>query len=81
MTRTPARYPKARGGWREKHEIEATVQLATPGSASIAQRLLDLLHYARDEDLCAGCITMLAGGTVAALAAGWLVSALLSPRD
>ena len=56
------------------HEIESTVQLATPGSANIAQRLLDLLHYARDEELCAACINLLFGGTVMAFGAGWLVA-------
>lgn len=58
------------------HEIESTVQLASPGSANIAQRLLDLLHYSRDEELCAACINLLTLGTAAAFAAGLLLSRL-----
>lgn len=56
------------------HEIESTVQLAAPGSANIAQRLLDLLHYSRDEELCAACINLLALGTVVAFVAGALMA-------
>lgn len=56
------------------HEIESTVQLATPGRANIAQRLLDLLHYSRDEELCAACINLLFGGALLAFGAGWLIA-------
>lgn len=55
------------------HEIEATVTLTPPGTGTLAQRVLDLLHFARDEQLCAACINLLVIGTLVALAAGWLV--------
>lgn len=52
------------------HEIEATVQLARPGPQNLAQSLLNSLHYARDEQLCAACINIVALGLVgSALAA------------
>jgi len=49
------------------HEIEATVQLARPGPQNLAQTLLNALHYARDEQLCAACINLVALGLVGAL--------------
>lgn len=56
------------------HEIEATVLVAPPGGGNLAQRLLDLLHYARDQQLAAATINMTAVSIVLALASGWLIS-------
>lgn len=56
------------------HEIEATVLVAPPGSGNLAQRLLDLLHYARDEQLAAAGINIVASGLVLALLAGALIA-------
>jgi ABC-type Fe3+ transport system permease subunit len=62
------------------HEIESSVQVQPPGRPGLAQHLLDLLHYARDEALAAACICLLSGGTLVALLAGSLISLGLRPR-
>lgn len=56
------------------HEIEAAVTLQAPGPTSVAQYLLEKLHYARDEQLCAACLNLLAIGLVLAGAAAALMS-------
>lgn len=56
------------------HEIESTVMLARPGSANIAQYMLDRLHYARDEELCAACVNMIGIGIVLSSGAAMLLS-------
>lgn len=56
------------------HEIEAAVTLQAPGPTSVAQYLLDKLHYARDEQLCAACLNLLAMGLVLAGVAAALMS-------
>ena len=58
------------------HEIEASVMLQPPGSGTLSQRVLDLLHYNRDTDL-ASIATVLIGSSLAlallaALIVGWL---------
>ncbi len=56
------------------HEIEAAVFVAPPGSAAgatFAQRMLGLLHYLRDDELCAAGLAVCAAGlAVSLLAAG-----------
>lgn len=55
-------------------EIEATVQLAAPGPQALSQRLLDLLHYARDEQLAAAAINMLGICSVVGILGAWMWS-------
>jgi ABC-type Fe3+ transport system permease subunit len=56
------------------HEIESTVLLGRPGSGILAQRMLDLLHYANDEQLSAAGINVLGVSLLVALVAAWLLS-------
>lgn len=56
------------------HEIEAAVTLQAPGPTSVAQYLLDKLHYARDEQLCAACLNLLGIGVLLAGAAAVLIA-------
>jgi ABC-type Fe3+ transport system permease subunit/DNA-binding beta-propeller fold protein YncE len=44
------------------HEIEATAVVAPPGPGTLAQRMLSLLHYLRDQELIAASIWLLGGG-------------------
>ncbi len=60
------------------HEIESTVLLQPPGPSSLAQYMLDKLHYNRNEELCAACVNVMGVGIVLALAAGWLVRGVSS---
>ncbi|HVU62562.1 MAG TPA: hypothetical protein VHC70_01200 [Phycisphaerales bacterium] len=62
------------------HEIESTIYVQPPGPSSLAQYILDKLHYNRDEDLCAACVNVLAVGTVLAGGAGWLIGRAGRPR-
>lgn len=55
------------------HEIESTIQVQPPGPSSLAQQLLDALHYSKDEQLSAAAINLLVVGTGVALGASWLV--------
>lgn len=55
-------------------EIEATVMLAAPGSQSLAQRMLAMLHYLRVEELNAAAALVLAISLTLALGAGALTS-------
>ncbi len=55
------------------HEIEAAVTLQAPGPTSVAQYVLDKLHYARDEQLCAACLNLLSMGLVLAGVASALI--------
>jgi ABC-type spermidine/putrescine transport system permease subunit II len=48
------------------HEIEAGVVLQPPGLDSFARQMLQLLHFARTEELSAGVLIVLGIGTVAA---------------
>lgn len=48
------------------HEIEATVMVAPPGRQNLAQQVLDMLHYARDEQLSAAAVNILGIGVVVA---------------
>ncbi len=55
------------------HEIESTVMVAPPGGQNLAQQVLDMLHYARDEQLSAAAINLLGIGVVLAmLGAGFI---------
>jgi ABC-type spermidine/putrescine transport system permease subunit II len=56
------------------HEIEATVLVAPPGAGNLAQRVLDLLHYARDEQLAAASIGLVLGGLAISELAMLLIS-------
>ncbi len=38
------------------HEIEAAVQVASPGWPSLPRKLLNMLHFARDDDLSAAVV-------------------------
>lgn len=51
------------------HEIESSVMVQPPGMHHLAQLLLNALHYARTDELSAGGIVLLAGGTALAIAA------------
>jgi ABC-type Fe3+ transport system permease subunit len=55
------------------HEIEATVQLGRPGVMNLAQTLLSALHFARDEQLCAACLSLMSAGVLVAGVSGWLI--------
>jgi len=56
------------------HEIEAAVIVQPPGIASLAQRILGYLHYARTEAMSAAGVVLIGGGALLALAAASLVS-------
>ncbi len=62
------------------HEIESTVLLQQPGPTSLAQYVLDKLHYNRNEELCAACVNIMGMGIVLAGGAGWLVGRVGSRR-
>lgn len=62
------------------HEIEAAVIVSAPGTPSLPQRLLDLLHYNRDEQLAAAAVNLVGVGAAGALLAGWLVARSLRGR-
>lgn len=53
------------------HEIESTVQLQAAGTTSIAQYMLDRLHYARDEQLSAAGLNVLGTGLLLAIISSW----------
>ena len=55
------------------HEIESTVLLKPAGQQSLAEQLLNDLHYNRNDELCAACMNLMAVGTALAACAGWLV--------
>jgi ABC-type Fe3+ transport system permease subunit len=55
------------------HEIEAAIWVQRPGEPFLARQMLDDLHYARDDRLAVGVITMMVGGLALGLAAAWLV--------
>lgn len=61
------------------HEIEAAVFIAPPGSGRFAQRMLELLHFARMEDLGAGVVTVVGGGLAASAGAVILLSMSRAP--
>ena len=50
------------------HEIEAAVMLAPPGTDSLARRMLELLHFARERELSSGALLLL-GASLAGAAA------------
>lgn len=58
------------------HEIEATVLVLPAGRGSLAQVLLDLLHYNRERDLAAGTALVVAGGSALAIAAAGVAAVL-----
>lgn len=62
------------------HEIESTVILQPPGPTSLAQYMLDKLHYNRNEDLCAAGVNLFAVGLAVALASGFLIARTRLPR-
>ncbi len=62
------------------HEIEAAVQVSPPGAASLAQKLLEALHYARDERLAAGAVNLMGAGVVCAIVVGWMLSSARRER-
>ena len=62
------------------HEIEATVLLQPPGAKNLAQRLMDLLHYARDEQLAAAAVNIGVLSLAFAMAAAVLLSRSLTRR-
>lgn len=62
------------------HEIEAAVMAQPPGLDSLARSLLDYLHFARDEQLSAAALNLLAVGSLFAWVAGLLLGRLLRPR-
>lgn len=56
------------------HEIESTIMIQTPGPTSLAQYVLDQLHYARTEQLCAACICVIGMALLAASMAAGLIT-------
>lgn len=52
------------------HEIEATVIVAPPGTPTLSQHLLSLLHYLRDDQLAVGVTIVSGGGLLLACGAG-----------
>ncbi|MBX3387020.1 MAG: hypothetical protein KF768_10655 [Phycisphaeraceae bacterium] len=80
-----ANWPVALGaalavGCLSLHEIEAAVMAQPPGLDSLARTVLDYLHFARDEQLSAAALNLLAVGSLFACAAGLLLGRLLRPR-
>lgn len=51
------------------HEIEAATMLDPPGHDSLSRLMLNLLHFARVEDLSAGALVVLAGAAIIAFGA------------
>jgi ABC-type spermidine/putrescine transport system permease subunit II len=62
------------------HEIESTVFVQPPGPTSLAQYVLDKLHYNRNEDLCAASANLFLVGLVIAGIAGWLIGRVRRSR-
>lgn len=56
------------------HEIEATIQVWQPGVPSLAQVMLNELHFNRTPALVAGCVVLLVPGLVLGAGAGLLVA-------
>lgn len=56
------------------HEIEAAVIVQPPGVPSLAQQLLESLHFARDERLAAAAVNLIGAGIVFAGGVGVLLS-------
>ncbi len=55
------------------HEIESTVIVQPPGPTTLAQYVLNQLHYNRNEELCAACVNIMGVGILLAGGAGWLI--------
>lgn len=55
------------------HEIESTVIVQPPGPTTLAQYVLNQLHYNRNEELCAACVNIMVAGVLLAGLAGWLI--------
>jgi len=53
------------------HEVEATIILQPPGVTSLSQTMLAQLHFARNDEIAAGSLLVLAATTPAMLLAGW----------
>ncbi|MBL8763899.1 MAG: hypothetical protein JNM07_06490 [Phycisphaerae bacterium] len=60
-------------------EIEAAVMLQPPGAPLLAQRLLEQLHFARDEELAAATVNLGSLGFVVALAVAIVLARFLRP--
>ncbi len=56
------------------HEIESTVFVQPPGSGNLAQKLLDALHYSRDDRLGAATISLVVVSLTLAYIAAWLLT-------
>lgn len=54
------------------HEVESSIMVRPAGMDSFPHAMLGLLHYARDEDLSAAMVQMLAIGLMIAISASWL---------
>lgn len=54
------------------YEIESTILLTPPGPGNLATTILDFLHFARDEQLCAVGVVVVGGGVLVAVGAAWL---------
>lgn len=53
------------------HEIESAVILQPPGKGTLAQRVLDQLHYNRDQDLAVLAVVLIGGSLVLVAVGGW----------
>lgn len=56
------------------HEIESTVFVQPPGAGALAQKLLDALHYSRDDRLGAATITLALVSLALAYGAAWVIT-------
>lgn len=54
-------------------EIEAAVVVQPPGLENLSRQILGFLHFSRTEEMGAAAITLIGGGLIAALIAGWFL--------
>lgn len=52
-------------------EIEAAVVVQPPGLENLSRQILGFLHFSRTEEMGAAAITLIGGGLIAAVIAGW----------
>lgn len=63
------------------HEIEAAVVVQPPGVPSLAQQVLESLHFARDERLAAAAVNLVGLGIVIGAGTGVLLARAAAPRE
>lgn len=55
------------------HEIEASVVVQPPGPANLPRQILNYLHFARVEEMCAAAAWLIGGGVVVLVGIGCVV--------